>query len=119
MPKEFPRSLRIGEQIRRELSELLRDDIKDPRVNRFSISEVIVSKDLSNAKVFYSPQFDHPDREDLQAGLESTAPYLRKRLGKILSTRIIPTLTFHYDDSLDRYSRIESLINKELRRIDK
>jgi len=119
MPKDYPRSLRISEQIRRELSQLLRDEIKDPRVNGFSISEVIVSKDLSTAKVFYSPQFDHPDRDDLQKGLESTAPYLRKQLGKIMRTRIIPTLTFHYDDSLDRYSRIDSLINKELHRSDK
>lgn len=119
MPKDFPRALRIGEQIRRELSELLRDEIKDPRVKDFSISEVIVSKDLSTAKVFYSPQFDHPNRDDLQKGLESSAPFLRKQLGRILRTRIIPTLTFHYDDSLDRYSRIESLINKELHRSDK
>lgn len=119
MPKDFPRSLRIGEQIRRELSELLRDQIKDPRVTGFSISEVIVSKDLSTAKVFYSPQLNHPDPEDLQKGLDSTAPFLRKQLGKILRTRIIPVLSFHYDDSMDRYSRIESLINKELHNIDK
>lgn len=119
MPKDFPRALRIGEQIRRELSELLRDEIKDPRVSGFSISEVIVSKDLSTAKVFYSPQFDHPNRDELQKGLESSASFLRKQLGKILRTRITPILTFHYDDSLDRYSRIESLINKELHRSDK
>lgn len=114
MPKDFPRALRVGEQIRREIAELLRTEIKDPRVTGFSISEVVVSGDLSRAKVFYAPTLNHENLAELQKGLDSSAPFLRKQLGKILHIRAIPQLTFLYDDSMERYSRMDSLLSKEL-----
>ena len=112
MPKDFPRSLRVGEQIRRELSTLIRDLIKDPRVTDVSISEVMVSKDLSNAKIYYLPFSRHPDPEGLREGLQSAAPFLRKELGKRLHLRTIPSLSFYYDDSQERSERIENLLTQ-------
>ena len=114
MPKDFPRALRVAEQIRREIADLLRNEIKDPRVSGFSISEVVVSKDLSNAKVFYAPKLNHENLPELQKGLDSSAPYLRKQLGKLLRIRAVPQLIFLHDDSMERYSRMESLLNHEL-----
>ena len=113
MPKDFPRSLRVGEQIRRELTILIREAVKDPRVADFSISEVIVSQDLSNAKIFYSPYSDHPDIEGLQAGLQSSAAFMRKELGKILRMRSIPQLAFYYDDTEERSARLEKLLEQQ------
>ncbi len=113
MPKDFPRSLRVGEQIRRELTMLLRNTVKDPRVKDFSISDVIVSSDLSSAKVFYLPYFGHPNIEELQEGLQSSAAFLRKELGRLLHIRIIPRLSFHYDDTAERSARLEQLLSQE------
>ena len=113
MPKDFPRSLRVGEQIRRELTVLIRETVKDPRVTDFSISEVIVSKDLSSAKIFYSPYSNHSDLEGLQAGLQSSAAFMRKELGKILRMRSIPQLSFHYDDTEERSARLDELLAQQ------
>ena len=113
MPKEYPRCLRVGEQIRRELTVIIREEIKDPRVKDFSISEVVVSDDLANAKIFYMPFADNSDLADLQKGLQSAATYLRKELGKTLHIRSVPRLTFHYDDSLERSERLEKILAQE------
>ena len=113
MPKDFPRSLRVAEQIRRELVVLLRDSVNDPRVKDFSISEVIVSKDLSTAKIYFSPFSDNKELQELQTGLNSCANYLRNELGKLLHIRIIPTLSFHYDDTAEKSARLEYLLSKE------
>ena len=113
MPKDFPRALRVGEQIRRELAVLIRDTIKDPRVKNISISEVIVSADLSSAKVFYLPFSEHSDMDKLRAGLQSSAPFLRKELGKLLHIRAIPQLNFIYDDSEERSARLEWLLAQQ------
>ena len=113
MPKDFPRALRVGEQIRRELATLIRYTIKDPRVKNISISEVVVSADLSSAKVFYIPFADISDIANLQAGLQSSAPFLRKELGKLLHIRAVPQLNFIYDDSEERSARLEQLIAQQ------
>ena len=59
MPKDFPRTRRVGEQLQRELAALIRDEIDDPRIGMVSISGVEVSRDLSHAKVFFSTMVSH------------------------------------------------------------
>ena len=113
MPKDFPRSLRVAEQIHREITILLRDQVNDPRVKDFSISEVIVSKDLSVAKVYYSPYSNVDNQKDLQEGFDSCSAFLRKELGRLLHMRIIPKLSFHFDDIPERSARLEALLAKE------
>lgn len=113
MPKDFPRALRVAEQIRRELVVLVRDSVNDPRVKDFSISEVVVSKDLSTAKVYFTPYAQNTQVDELQEGLNSCTTYLRKELGKLMRMRIIPTLSFHYDDTLERSARLDELLSKE------
>ncbi len=113
MPKDFPRALRVAEQIRRELVVLIRDSVNDPRVKDFSISEVVVTKDLSAAKIYFSPYTQNKDIEELQVGLDRCAAYLRKELGREMRLRIIPTLSFHYDDTLERSARLNDILAKE------
>ncbi|MEM8844645.1 MAG: 30S ribosome-binding factor RbfA [Pseudomonadota bacterium] len=113
MPKDFPRSLRVAEQIHREVTMLLRDQVNDPRVKGFSISEVIVNKDLSTAKIYYSPYSDSFNNEELQDGLNSCSAFLRKELGRLLHMRVIPKLSFHFDDIPERSARLEELLAKE------
>ncbi len=115
MPKDFPRALRVAEQIRRELVVLLRDEVNDPRVKDFSISEVVVSKDLSTAKVYFTLYAQNEEVEQLQAGLNSCCAFLRKELGKLMRLRVIPTLSFHYDDTLERSARLNDILSKAKR----
>lgn len=113
MPKDFPRSLRVAEQIHRELVVLLRHAVHDPRVKDVLITEVVVSKDLSSAKVYFVPYANNTAGLDLQAGLDSCAAYLRKQLAKLLRMRATPGLSFHYDDTAEKSARLEAILSRQ------
>jgi ribosome-binding factor A len=111
MPKEFPRTRRVGEQVQRELASLIRDEIKDPRLGLVSVTAVMVSRDLSHAKVFVSVLGDAEQTEASVSVLKNAAGFLRHRLGKILHIRVIPELRFFLDRSLEEGARMGALIN--------
>lgn len=96
------RTERIGEEIRRELSRLLRDEVSDPRVGMVSLTRVEVAPDLSTAGVHWSSlESDAPeDLELVEEGLASAAGFLRRRLAQELSLRRTPELRFRHDPSL-------------------
>lgn len=121
MAKDFSRSDRVAEQIRRELADLLQFEVKDPRVSMVTITEVEVSGDLAHAKIFYSaPVQDNPQATtELQKGLEKSAGFLRSQLGKRMSVRTVPQLHFVYDTSIDRGMKIARLIDEALAPHDK
>ena len=112
MTRDFPRTRRVGDQIQRELAELVRDELKDPRLGMTSISAVEVSRDMSHAKVYVSVLGDEADAEDSVAVLNNAAGFLRHRLGKLLHIRMIPQLHFYLDRSLEEGARIGALINR-------
>jgi len=111
MPKEYSRSQRMAEQIRRELSELVREEIKDPRVSWVSFTAVKVSKDLSSAVVYFTLMDDEQQKETQQV-LNNAAGFLRRQLSSRIRSRIVPTLKFIYDASLERGSSMDALIAK-------
>ena len=113
MAKEFSRSQRVAEQIRRELADLLQFEVKDPRVGRITVTEVEVSGDMAHAKVYYSaPPEEH--NAELQKGLEKSAGFLRGQLAKRMMLRTVPQLHFLYDASIDRGMRLSRLIDEVL-----
>ena len=114
MAKEFSRSDRVAEQIRRELADLLQFEVKDPRVSMVTITEVEVSGDMAHAKIFYSaPVQDNPPAQaELQKGLEKSAGFLRSQLGKRMMLRTVPQLHFIYDTSIDQGMKISRLIDE-------
>jgi ribosome-binding factor A len=114
MPREFSRTLRLAEQIHRELAELLRK-VKDPRVGEVTIGDVEVSKDLQHAKVYFTV-FDPAAAQASQQGLNHAAGFLRRELGKGLHVRIVPELRFIYDETEERSARLSALIDKAVRR---
>lgn len=114
MPREFPRTRRVGEQIQRELAALMRDDIKDPRLGMVSISAVQVTRDLSHAKVHVSVLGNEQQSKESVDVLNRASGFLRHRLGKILHLRVIPELRFYLDLSLERGARMGALINKAI-----
>ena len=111
-PKGYPRSHRVGDFIQRELAELVRTEVKDPRVSPLlTISEVEVSRDLSVATVHWTT-LDSEERAETQAALESAAPFLRRRLAPLINLRAVPQLRFRHDDSSERGARMSALIDR-------
>lgn len=114
MAKEFSRSQRVAEQIRRELADLLQFEVKDPRIGRITVTEVEVSGDMAHAKVYYSAPFAEQETGELQKGLEKSAGFLRGQLAKRMLLRTVPQLHFIYDASIDRGMRLSRLIDEAL-----
>jgi ribosome-binding factor A len=108
--KPFARNDRMSGQLRRELAVLIRSEVRDPRAAEVSITDVVVSKDLHYADVYFVCPSEHA--AEARKGLGSAAPFLRKTLGKLLHVRVVPELRFHYDDSVDKGSEIEQLLQK-------
>jgi ribosome-binding factor A len=113
MPKDFPRTRRIADQIQRELADLIRLELKDPRVPELvTITGVEVSPDQSHAKVFFTVLGDERKIDDATAGLRSAGGFLRTQLGHRMKLRVIPQLDFKYDTSVERGVRLSHLIDE-------
>lgn len=112
MAKEFSRTRRVGEQMQRELAELIRRELKDPRVGMITITGVDVSRDLSHAKVFVTVLGgDHSVEQTLDT-LNHAAGFLRHELGRRMTLRITPELHFFFDASVERGAELSALIDK-------
>ena len=109
MAKSF-RQERLNESIKELLSELLINEVKDPRIGLVTITSVNVAQDLTSAKVYFSVMGSDDARDDTRKGLESAQAYLRKKIGRELKLRSAPELRFVYDDSLDRSMAIEEAL---------
>lgn len=103
---------RVGEQIHKEVAQLMMHGIKDPRVATVSITGVKVSRDLSLAKVFFTVLDEATERKDAERGLKSVAPYLRRQLGQVMRMRFIPELRFEYDKSISYGQKIDDLLRQ-------
>ena len=109
MPKDFSRTDRVAEQIQRELAELIRLEVKDPRVRMVTLTAVEVSADYSHAKVYYTAL--EGESKQLQQGLERASGFLRSQLAHAMKLRVIPQLHFAYDTSVERGARLSQLID--------
>lgn len=113
MPRDYPRTRRIAEQIQRELADLIRLELKDPRVPPLvTITDVEVSPDQSHAKVFFTLMGDERKIDETTSGLKSAAGFLRTQLGHRMKLRTIPQLDFRYDASVERGVKLSRLIDE-------
>lgn len=110
MPKEYSRSQRLGAQMLRALSELLRFESKDPGLAEVSLTEVKLSRDLSVARVYFSLLNPDADPKPAEDGLKRAAGFLRSKLGAVLKVRHVPELRFVHDDSIAHGAEIARLI---------
>ncbi len=110
--KGFARSDRVVEQIRRELADLIRLEVKDPRVSFVTLTAVEITADYTHAKVFYTTLIDASQREALERGLKRSAGFLRRELGKRVRIHHTPELHFVYDGSVERGNELSRLIDE-------
>ena len=85
--------------------------LKDPRIGFVTITAVDVTPDLRQARVYYSLMGSQEDRDQNQAGLDSSASFIRQQLGRVLRLRFIPEIRFEYDSSVDYGQHIEKLLS--------
>ena len=108
----FKRSDRVAEQVRRDLAELIRSELKDPRVGMISITDVEVTADYAHAKIFFSSLAGSENLTAVMTGLEKASGFLRRELGKRISIHTTPQLHFVFDHSLERGADLSKLIQE-------
>jgi ribosome-binding factor A len=115
MTQDVSRATRLAEQIRRDLAELIRLEVKDPRVELVTVTDVEVSRDLSHAKVFVTALAGEQAALESIEALTRACGFLRRRLAQALKTRTVPELRFVYDESVERGARLSKLIDEAVR----
>jgi ribosome-binding factor A len=103
---------RIADQIRSELGALLAREVHDPGLGFVTITRVQVSRDLQQARVFYTVLGDEKSRRQSDRALHRALPFLRRQIGARLRLKRVPELHFFYDESIAGQDRIEQLINE-------
>ena len=98
------RANRVAEQIKKELGEILSQKIKDPRIGFVTVTDVEVTGDLQQAKVFISVLGNEKDKEDSLVGLAKANGFIRSEIGQRIRLRKTPEITFEFDEAQDRKS---------------
>jgi ribosome-binding factor A len=109
------RPQRLGDLIQREVSELIRLELRDPRVGMITVTSVDVSPDMSHAKVFFT-MLEKDKLEDTLHGLKRSAGFLRSQLARRIKMYTTPELRFEYDESVERGDHISRLIDSVIPR---
>lgn len=115
MPKDFSRSQRVVEQIQRELAELIRTEVKDPRVGFITLTGVEITPDYAHAKVFFTSMTGEESVPGILVGLRRASGFLRRELGRKVRIHTTPELHFVYDRSVEEGSRMSRLIDEVVR----
>jgi ribosome-binding factor A len=110
------RLMRIEHEIVRELSAIVHEELKDPRVGFVTILAADVAPDLRSARIYASPMGDERASQNTMKGLQSAAGFLSAELGKRMHTRHTPSLTFIRDSSIERGVRVSHVIDEVLKR---
>jgi ribosome-binding factor A len=113
----FKRSVRVSEQMKHEIADILMRKIKDPRIGFVTVTDVDLSDDLKNAKVFVS--IYGGDKEAALKGLKSAAAYIRSELGRRMTMRCVPEILFRFDSTLEQGAHIMELLQQIENKQDK
>jgi ribosome-binding factor A len=108
----FKRADRVSEAIKREVSLMITQDVKDPRVHFVTVTEVKTTDDLRYAKIYVSVLGDDQTREESMEGLAHAKGFIRSELGRRIGLRYTPDIQFFPDNSLDHSIKIRTLINE-------
>ncbi|MGQ0587700.1 MAG: 30S ribosome-binding factor RbfA [Gammaproteobacteria bacterium] len=112
MPKEYPRTARINTQIQRDLAEIIRDELRDPRVKGVTLTSVEVSPDMRHARIHVSVLALDGKPAEAAKALNGAAPKLRQTLKHRLAVKHIPELHFHGDATAASADRLNKLIRE-------
>lgn len=103
---------RVNQMIRREVADIIRTEVKDPRLGFITITHVEVSRDLQHAKIYFSVLGNAEQGEEVQKGLDSAKGYIRRLIGQRVRMRYTPELNFIQDRSIEESFHIEETLEK-------
>ncbi|WP_449540051.1 30S ribosome-binding factor RbfA [Ferdinandcohnia sp. Marseille-Q9671] len=103
---------RVGEQMKKELGDIIGRKIKDPRIGFVTVTDVQVTGDLQQAKVFISVLGDEEQRQNTLKGLAKAKGFIRSEIGQRIRLRKTPEILFEFDESIDYGNRIETLLHE-------
>ncbi|NRD78882.1 30S ribosome-binding factor RbfA [Bacillus sp. BRMEA1] len=106
------RANRVGEQMKKELSDIIGRKLKDPRIGFVTVTDVQVTGDLQQAKVFISVLGDDEQKENTLKGLAKAKGFIRTEIGHRIRLRKTPEIIFEFDESIDYGNRIETLLTQ-------
>ncbi|MRH42304.1 30S ribosome-binding factor RbfA [Aquibacillus halophilus] len=104
------RANRVGEQMKKELGDILGKKIKDPRVGFVTVTDVEVTGDLQQAKVFISVLGEDKQKQDTLVGLSKAKGFIRSEIGKRIRLRKTPEIFFEFDEAIEKGNRIEHIL---------
>ena len=106
------RANRLAETLKEEISQMIREDLKDPRLGFITVTDVEVADDLGHAKVFVSVLGDAQQSKDSLDTLNRAAGFVRSEIGKRIRLRHVPEIVFKYDTSLEKGAHIAKLLRE-------
>jgi ribosome-binding factor A len=106
------RATRVGEQMKKELGEIIGRKIKDPRIGFVTVTDVQVTGDLQQAKVFISVLGDDEQKENTLKGLAKAKGFIRSEIGQRIRLRKTPEIIFEFDESIDYGNRIDTILHQ-------
>ncbi|WP_080874719.1 30S ribosome-binding factor RbfA [Oceanobacillus timonensis] len=104
------RAHRVAEQMKKELGDILSRKIKDPRVGFVTVTDVEVTGDLQQAKIFISVLGDEKKKQETLLGLAKAKGFIRSEIGKRIRLRKTPELNFEFDEAIEQGNRIDSIL---------
>ncbi|EOD8471899.1 30S ribosome-binding factor RbfA [Staphylococcus aureus] len=104
------RAERVGEQMKKELMDIINNKVKDPRVGFITITDVVLTNDLSQAKVFLTVLGNDKEVENTFKALDKAKGFIKSELGSRMRLRIMPELMYEYDQSTEYGNKIERMI---------
>ncbi len=110
--RSFQRSDKISDLIKREVADILFRQVKDPRLGFVTVTSVDVSKDLKNAKIFFSSIKKGDELKAQMKGLKDATGFVQRKMAEVIKLRYIPHISFVYDSSIDEGFRIEKLLKQ-------
>jgi ribosome-binding factor A len=118
MAREFGRTDRVADFLKRELARLVQFEVRDPRVGMVSITDVEVTRDLAHAKVFVTVMGEESaaDAQSSVDALNNASGFLRSQIASVSNTRTVPRLRFVYDASVVRGTRMSALIDEAVKK---
>jgi ribosome-binding factor A len=112
MPAPSPRAVRVGDQLRVEITEILAREVHDPGIGFLTITRVKVTPDLQQARVYYTTLGDDKARKDTGKALGRATPFLRRQVARRMNFKRVPELQFFYDESIEQHDRIERILQE-------
>lgn len=108
----FHRAQRVAEQIKKEVAQILRDELKDPRIGFATITSVEISSDLRYVKIFVSVYGSEEEKKQTLEALNNASGFIRREIGQRIKLRYTPEIMFKFDESIEHGARIAEILNK-------